>query len=143
DAPASDGREIGWASFKAGHRVYFYWHSVHWHHNSQKRTGARDQDVWGNPVTFDQRDASGAGSFANGDGVLLYPGTERLHPEQDRGIEGPIGTLQLANLRRGLQDHLYLTLARRCGLETLVQESLAAIVPRVFNQASGKVSFPE
>jgi hypothetical protein len=143
DAPASDAREIGWAAFKAGQPVYFYWHGVHWRHNDQKRTGSRDQDVWANPVTFDQRDAAGAGSFANGDGVLLYPGTELLHPDQDRGVEGPVGTITLANLRRGLQDHLYLTLARRCGLETLVKESLAEIVPRVFSEASGKVSFPE
>ena len=50
------------------------------------------------------------------------PGEERLHPEQDRGIAGPIATVQLANLRRGLQDHQYLTLARKLGLEPLVDE---------------------
>jgi hypothetical protein len=143
DAPVSDPREIGWAAFKAGLRGYFYWHGVHWHHNSQKKVGSRDQDVWGNPVTFDNRDASGNGDFANGDGVLLYPGTEKLHPEQDRGIEGPIATLELANLRRGLQDHLYLTLARQCGQGALVDESVAAIVPRVFNAAGSTVSFPQ
>jgi hypothetical protein len=143
DAPVSDAREIGWASFKAGLRGYFYWHAVHWRHNSQKKVGSLDQDVWSNPVTYDQRDADGNGSFANGDGVLLYPGTERLHPEQDRGIEGPIGTIQLANLRRGLQDHLYLTMARQCGLEALVEQSLAAIVPRVFSAAGSTVSFPQ
>jgi hypothetical protein len=143
DAPVSDPREIAWASFKAGLGGYFYWHAVNWHHNAQKKVGSLDQDVWGNPVTFDQRDASGNGSFANGDGVLLYPGTERLHPEQDRGIEGPIATLQLANLRRGLQDHQYLTMARKCGLGALVDESLTAIVPRVFSEAGSTVSFPE
>ncbi len=50
--------------------------------------------------------------YINGDGVLLYPGEEKLHPEEDRGLAGPVGTVQLANLRRGLQDHQYLTLAR-------------------------------
>ena len=95
--------------------VYFYWHAVHWQHNRQKQVGPRQQNVWADPVTFDRRRADGRGEFANGDGVLLFPGTDRLHPAEDRGIAGPIGTVQLANLRRGLQDHLYLTLARQRG----------------------------
>lgn len=143
DAPGTDARAIGWASFKAGMRAYFYWHAVHWRHNSQKITGDRNQNVWANPVTFDKRDDSGAGDFANGDGVLIYPGTELLHPEQDRGIAGPVSTMALANLRRGLQDHAYLTLARRRGLEPLVSRALQAIVPRVYAEAGTTVSFPE
>jgi hypothetical protein len=145
DAPVSDPRVIGWATFKAGIPVYFHWHAVHWKHNSQKKVGDRLQDVWGNPVTFDIRKANGKGEFANGEGVLLYPGTEKLHPEQDRGIAGPISTLRLANLRRGIQDHLYLTMARERGHGKLVDEVLAAIVPRVFSEAPAgqPVSFPQ
>ena len=55
--------------------------------------------------------------YIHGDGVLIYPGEERLHPDEDRGIAGPIATVQLANFRRGLQDHQYLTLAREARLE--------------------------
>ena len=123
--------------------VYFFWHAVHWRHNSQKKVGDRNQNVWANPVTFDTRNPAGKGDFANGEGVLLYPGSDRLHPEEDRGIEGPISTLRLANFRRGLQDHLYLTLARKRGLDALVSELLAEIVPRVFTEAGRRVSFPE
>jgi hypothetical protein len=143
EAPPTDARVIGWAAYKAGVPVYFYWHVNHWRHNHQKKVGDRKQNVWADSVTFDSRNASGRGDFANGDGVLLYPGTDRLHPDQDRGIEGPISTLRMANLRRGLQDHLYLTLARKAGHEVLVNELLAAIVPRLFTEARGKVSFPE
>jgi hypothetical protein len=75
--------------------------------------------------------------------VLIYPGEERLHPEEDRGVAGPIGTVQLANFRRGLQDHQYLTMARKLGLNTIVDEVLTAIVPRVFSDAGERVSFPE
>ena len=81
--------------------------------------------------------------FINGDGVLMYPGQDVLHPEEDRGIEGPVSTVQLANLRRGLQDHLYLTLARQAGLEPLVQETLQAVVPRVYSDAGETVGFAE
>lgn len=73
----------------------------------------------------------------------MYPGEEKLHPDQDRGIAGPINTIQLANFRRGLQDHQYLTLARQLGLNSLVNETLQAVVPRVFSDAKGAVGFAE
>jgi hypothetical protein len=73
----------------------------------------------------------------------MYPGEEKLHPVEDRGIAGPCSTVQLANLRRGLQDHQYLTLARSLGLEATVEAALRDIVPRVFSEAKGTVSFPE
>ena len=73
----------------------------------------------------------------------MYPGEDRLHLEQDRGVLGPIATIQLANFRRGLQDHQYLTLARKLGLDAVVDEVLKEIVPRVFSDAGERVSFPE
>lgn len=146
DAPATDPRATAWACFKHGVDNYFYWHGVHWQHNRQK-VGERRQNVWANPITFDNRgqpnkpvDDQG---YINGDGVLIYPGQERLHPEEDRGIMGPINTVQLANLRRGLQDHQYLTLARKRGLDSLVDEVLQQVVPRVFSDAKGAVGFAE
>ncbi len=146
DAPATEARAIAWASFKHDLGLYFYWHGSHWEHNSQKQ-GEREQNVWANPVTFDNRGQPGKPvedqGFINGEGVLMYPGQEVLHPEEDRGIRGPVSTIQLANLRRGLQDHLYLTLARQAGLEPLVQETLRAVVPRVYSDAGETVGFAE
>lgn len=146
DAPATDARATIWAAFKHQVRVYFYWHAVHWRHNSQKQ-GERDQNVWANSITFDNRREPNRSpedeGFIHGDGVLIYPGEEKLHPEEDRGVPGPIATVQLANFRRGLQDHQYLTLARKLGLDSLVDEVLQAIVPRVFSDAGERVSFPE
>jgi len=146
EAPATDAREIIWGCFKHGIRVYFYWHGVHWQHNSQKQ-GDRNQNVWLNPVTFDNRGQPRKPvkdqGFANGDGVLIYPGEEKLHPSEDRGIAGPCSTIQLANLRRGLQDHQYLTLARALGLNAPVEESVASVVPRVFSEAKETVGFAE
>jgi hypothetical protein len=146
DAPATDARATIWAAFKHDVRVYFYWHSVHWRHNAQME-GERNQNVWANSITFDNRkearrtpDDQG---YIHGDGVLIYPGEERVHPEEDRGVPGPIATIQLANFRRGLQDHQYLTMARRMGLNAVVDDVLAAIVPRVFSDAGERVSFPE
>lgn len=144
EAPAADPRSVMWASFKEGIPTFFSWHSVHWRHNAQK-PGERNQNVWASPITFDNRgqphkDDTG---YAYGDGVLIYPGEDRLHPEEDRGIPGPISTVNLANYRRGLQDHLYLTLARRAGLDALVEEALRTLVPRVFSDAGEKVGYSE
>ena len=146
DAPATEARVVGWAVFKHGLDLYFYWHGVHWQHNRQKQ-GERQQDVWKNPITFDNRGQPGKSILGqgpiNGDGVLFYPGEERLHPEEDRGIAGPIASVQLANLRRGLQDHQYLTLARKLGLRAVVDETLQAVVPRLFSDAGETVGFAE
>ena len=146
DAPATEARAIAWASFKHDLDLYFYWHGDQWEHNRQKQ-GERKQNVWANPITFDNRGQPHKPvedqGFINGDGVLMYPGQDVLHPEEDRGIEGPVSTVQLANLRRGLQDHLYLTLARQAGLEPLVQETLHAVVPRVYSDAGETVGFAE
>ncbi len=146
DAPATDARATIWAAFKHDVRVYFYWYAVHWRHNSQKQ-GERNQNVWANSITFDNRKQPNRSpddaGYIHGDGVLAYPGEERLHPEEDRGVPGPISTIQLANFRRGLQDHQYLTLARTRGLNAAVDKALQAIVPRVFSDAGARVSFPE
>ena len=146
DTPATDARAVAWAAFKHGVDVYFYWHGVHWQHNPQKQ-GERNQNVWANPITFDNRGQPRKPiedqGFINGDGVLMYPGEEKLHREEDRGIAGACSTLQLANLRRGLQDHLYLTLAREKGKGGIVQETLQSVVPRVFSDAGETVGFAE
>lgn len=146
ESPATDPRSIPWACFKHNIPVYLYWHGVHWEHNFQK-VGDRRQNVWKNSITFDNRGQPGKPSewqgFANGDGVLIYPGEEKLHPEEDRGIKGPIGTIQLANLRRGLQDHLYLSMAKKLGLDQEVKEALDALVPKVFSRPLWGVGFSE
>lgn len=146
DAPATEARAMGWAVFKHDLDLYFFWHGVHWRHNSQKQ-GERRQNVWANPITFDNRGQPRKPILdqgpINGDGVLFYPGQERVHPEEDRGIAGPIASVQLANLRRGLQDHQYLTLARKLGLQAVVDETLRAVVPRVFSDAGETVGFAE
>ena len=149
DAPATDARMLAWACFKHSIKVYFYWHAVHWVHNQQKPGERRErvQNVWANPITFDNRGEPGkplsSQGFGNGDGVLIYPGEDKLHADQDRGIAGPVSTVQMANLRRGLQDHLYLTIARDAGLADVVTDALQSVVPRVLSDSQGSVGFAQ
>ncbi len=138
DAPATDTRMIAWAAYKENIGTYFYWHVCHWYHNHQFGPGPesplRKQDVWQNTITFERRPQYN--DWANGDGVLIYPGRESIHPEEDRGIDGPISSVRMANFRRGMQDHLYLSMAGKRGQDELINEALEAIVPRIFMDAS-------
>ena len=113
----------------------------------RRSRASANQNVWANSITFDNRgqpnkpiDDQG---YIHGDGVLLYPGEEKLHPEEDRGIPGPIATIQLANFRRGLQDHQYLTLARRLGLTELVDARFRRSCRACSPTPAQRVSFPE
>lgn len=134
ETPATDPRANIWGCFKNDIKVYFYWHSDHWYHNSQIRDGIeRTQNIWANPVTYHNK----AYDFANGDGVLVYPGEEIIHPEENRGIKGPCSSIQMANFRRGMQDHLYLTMAEEKGLDDLVFEVLEAVVPDALSPTAG------
>jgi hypothetical protein len=104
---------------------------------ADERLRQRLQNIWRDPITFDNRGQPGKPlkdqGFANGDGVLIYPGQDRIHPEEDRGIEGPIGSIQLANFRRGIQDILYLQLAQSSGHGKAVEEALNQAVPVVLS----------
>ncbi|KPL12270.1 MAG: hypothetical protein AMS26_18335 [Bacteroides sp. SM23_62] len=138
DAPATDTRMIAWAAFKENIGTYFYWHVCHWNHNWQFGPGPdsplRKQNVWQNTITFERRPQYD--DWANGDGVLIYPGRELIHPEEDRGINGPVSSVRMANFRRGMQDHLYLTMAKRRGQYELINEALDNIVPGVFMEVN-------
>ena len=96
-----------WAAFKHDVEVYFFGMGA-WRATAQQVSASHN--VWANSITFDNRgqprkpiDDQG---YINGDGVLIYPGEDKLHPEEDRRRAGPVWTIQLANLRRGLQDHI-------------------------------------
>ncbi len=141
ETPGTDARANIWGCFKKDIKVYFYWHSVHWYHNHQAiETRDKRQNVWKDPVTYYNKGKS----YANGDGVLVYPGEEKLHPEEDRGIEGPCSSIQMANIRRGMQDHLYLTMARNLGMDELVEEVLNEVVPGIFDPSpTGQLGFAQ
>jgi len=134
DAPAVDCRVTPWACWKHDVGLWFYWHANHWRHNQQSRQRG-EQNVWVDPVTF-----GGEGGI-NGDGVLIYPGQDLKHPDQDRGIAGPVASIRLKNIRRGMQDYEYLWLAAKNGLEAEAQGTAAACVPRAFSEAQGGVAW--
>lgn len=137
EAEAVDMRVNSWLRFRYGIDGYFVWHGTHWRHNHQGPRGRWNQNVYGYAVTFmyvakDESAYYGEDGvhFGNGDGLLFYPGREPFFREQDRGVDGPISSIRMKNLRRGIQDYEYLWLAaqrgRRAEADAIAREAVPA-----------------
>lgn len=100
EAPAVDMRVNCWILYKYGINEWFIWESTHWRHNHQGPKGHLHQNVYKSPLTFINEDME----FANGDGVLFYPGKMPFYPDQDRGLNRLFPSIRLKNVRRGQQD---------------------------------------
>ena len=82
DSPATDPRaRLG--RVQAPVENYFFWHGVRWQHIAETASAAKRV---GQPHHVRQSRAAEQAEdfgFINGDGVLIYPGEEVLHPEED------------------------------------------------------------
>ncbi|RMG42842.1 MAG: DUF4091 domain-containing protein [Candidatus Dadabacteria bacterium] len=109
-------RELPWGQYKKGIDCWFYWESTYYN-NFQGGTG--ETNVFKQAQTFggfsghDPVLGDTGHNYSNGDGVLFYPGTDRIFPEESYGINGPIASLRLKYWRRGIQDIDYIVLASR------------------------------
>ena len=77
-------------------------------------------NLFQDPVTFgtvSYRDysngESGGDGTSNGNGLLVYPGTDLFNPSDSYNVDGPIASLRLKEWRRGLQDVDYLSIAEK------------------------------
>lgn len=127
DAPGVALRTHAWAGFVTGVRAWYFWGATYvvdlqnqWRkhrHEVRKNPSQFVTDLWNDPLTFDEskklRDDGSSYPLdwslrLNGDGVLIYPGTEA-------GIDGPLAGFRLKNLRQGAQDFEYLYLLEKMG----------------------------
>jgi len=126
-------RELAWAQYKKGVDRWFYWDSTYYD-NYQGGTGetnvfATAQTFGGAPKPDEIRGERGW-NYMNGDGVLFYPGTDRVFPEESYGVSGPLASLRLKHWRRGVQDVDYLTMAAEVDPER-TRKIVDRIVPEV------------
>ncbi|RAP75979.1 DUF4091 domain-containing protein [Paenibacillus montanisoli] len=136
EAEAVDMRVNSWLRYRYRIEGYFVWHGTHWRHNHQGPRGRWHQNVYSYAVTFmyvakDEAAYYGEDGvhFGNGDGILFYPGREPFFREQDRGIDGPISSIRMKNLRRGIQDYEYLWLAAQRGHQAAADAIAREAVP--------------
>jgi len=126
-------RELAWGQYKMGIQRWFYWEATYYN-NFQGDTG--QTNVFAQAQTFggfDEVDGSlgeTGENYLNGDGVLIYPGTDTRFPEDSYGVNGPFASLRLKHWRRGIQDVDYLTMAADVDPER-TQQIVDAMVPRI------------
>jgi hypothetical protein len=105
DFPLLSYRIAPWLNRRYGATGLLYWATCFW--------GNPPRDPWDNPTY---------GDHWNGEGLLFYPGTEA-------GIDGPIASIRLKNLRDGMQDYEYFALLESLGGGDVVADIVREAVP--------------
>ncbi len=109
-------REVAWGQVKKHIDRWFIWESTYYN-NDQGRQGQtnvfRTAQTFGKASHVSESLGNTDGNYGNGEGVLFYPGTDRIFSQDSYELEGPIASLRLKHWRRGIQDADYLALARK------------------------------
>ena len=111
-------RTWGWIAERYDIELWYAWEGLYF--SDRYNHGGRT-DVMVDPVTFDERSRGGS-DWGNGDGLLAYP--------------GPLASLRLKALRRGLQDRLLLRELGRCGAADEARRIVRRVVPRALGEAA-------
>ena len=126
-------RALAWTQYKVGTDRWFFWESTYYD-NYQGGTGEtnlfQQAHTFGSNTGFAEPEGEGGWNYSNGDGVLFYPGTDKVFPAESYDISGPIASLRLKYWRRGIQDVDYLTIATAID-PTAVQGIVQQVIPKV------------
>ncbi len=126
-------RVLAWSHYKKNIDRWFYWESTYYD-NYQGDMGETNvfqkAQTYGSFDRVDDELGETGWNYVNGDGVLLYPGTDMRYPADSHGVPGPFASLRLKLWRRGIQDVDYLTEAAAAD-PARTADIVDRIVPRV------------
>lgn len=108
-------RELAWGNYKKSIHRWFNWHATYYndYHGGRGNTNVFETaQTIGVAPTADPVVGQTSAFYGNGHGVMFYPGTDTVFPAVSLGVDGPIASLRLKHLRRGVQDVDYLALAK-------------------------------
>lgn len=105
DFPVLSYRIAPWLNRRYNITGLLYWSSVYW--------GSPERNPWDDP---------GFRIRWNGEGALFYPGN-------DAGIDGPIASIRLKNLRDGMEDYEYFAILDARGKNDEVESIVKEAVP--------------
>ncbi len=109
-------RQLAWAQYKKSIARWFYWEATYY---DDYQGGRGPTDVFNNAQTFggptkpDPSLGLTGWNASNGDGVLMYPGTDAQFPASSYDVAGPFASLRLKHWRRGIEDVAYIRMAER------------------------------
>lgn len=127
-------RELAWAQYKKGVSRWFFWDGTYYndYQNGRGETNVfQTAQTFGPASSFNNILGQTSGNYANGDGVLFYPGTDAVYPSESYGVTGPIASIRLKEWRRGIEDVDYIALAAKIN-PAKVQQIVAQMVPKAF-----------
>ncbi len=108
DFPVLNYRVPMWASWRYQMTGLLYWTTVYWE---------QVKDPWLDPLTYRGR--------YNSEGSLFYPGI-------DAGIDGPVTSIRLKNIREGMEDYEYFKILASLDDKTYVDEQVREIAQTWF-----------
>ena len=127
-------RMMPWAAYKMGVDRWFYWESTYY--NDYQANHGLHTDVFANAVTYGQ-DGNADARYGhvgylrnNGDGVLVYPGSDARFPDHSYNVDGPFASVRLKNWRRGVQDIDYVVAAQKVNPDA-TRKLIQSLVPKV------------
>jgi hypothetical protein len=126
-------RELAWGQYKKKIDRWFFW-ACTYYNNYQGEMGQTNvfqtAQTFGTHSQFDDVVGETGWNYSNGDGVLFYPGTDLVYPQESYGVKGPFASLRLKHWRRGIQDVDYLVLASKID-PVRVQQIVDEMIPKV------------
>ncbi len=100
-----------WIQSKLGIDRWFFWYA---NLNSQQADWFQSACTWGCDSHSDSLFGQvSPDNYTNGDGVLIYPGSDVTNKQDSFGVDGPFASLRLKEWRRGTEDADYLALAKQ------------------------------
>lgn len=103
DAPAMDPVMVPWITWRYGMQGILYWDVKFW---------SMTVDPWINPLTYPDGYFCSDGRVLNGEGSLLYPGSEVQRYTGQKNVDGPVSSIRFELLREGIEDYEYLWLLK-------------------------------
>jgi glycosyl hydrolase family 123 len=119
DAPAMDPVMVPWITWRYGMQGILYWDVKFW---------SMTPDPWVSPVTYPEGYFCSDQHILNGEGSLLYPGSEAEQYTGQKDVNGPVGSIRFELLREGIQDYERLWILKNLGDGRFADEAVKTMV---------------
>jgi hypothetical protein len=122
DAPAMDPVMVPWITWRYQLQGILYWDVKFW---------SQTVDPWLTPITYLEGFFCSEGSVLNGEGSLLYPGSEVRRFTGQKDVDGPVSSIRFELLREGIEDYEYLWMLKSLGDTAFADEAVRGMVAAV------------
>ncbi len=122
--------------FKLGINGQFLWQTTNWYNPGNQSPAENlllsttSAKTFGFTSSYSATSGVSGFNYANGDGVLLYPGTDTYATSASFGVDGPIASLRLKYVRNGINLYDYATLANAVN-PTATSAIISSLVPEI------------